>query len=84
MPDVPEVLLVIGMWTGGLMIGLGVGGEWKLQHYVHTIQQIQILQSHGVLITVTDNGKMWGWDDKHRISYQIKDEDLNNMVRGLK
>lgn len=82
--DVGVILTPMLLWFGGLLIGLSFGGHFITQRCAHETQHIQILQAHGIPVTVCDNGKMWGWDDKHRVSYQIKDEDLDNMVRGLR
>jgi hypothetical protein len=82
--DVGMILMSILLWFGGILLGLSFGGLITTQQCAHETQQIQMLQAHGIMVTVTDSGKIWGWDEKHRVSYQIKDDNLDSMVRGLR
>lgn len=84
MRDATDVFYVVAMWIAGAMVGFGIGGAYSNHMWIHKTQQIQVLQAHGASVTIGNDGKIWGWDEKHKVSYKIETEDLDNMVRGLR
>lgn len=76
------IICLVGIWSAGVLVGVGFGGMVITHQCAHVTQQIQVLQAHGILVNVSDNGDMWGWDERHKVSYQIDRETLAKMAIG--
>lgn len=71
---------ILGLWIGLILGGIlalnGISGKLDPQ----TVQDLRVLDSRGVHVTLDQQGRMWLWDNTHRVSYRVDALGLSKLA----